>query len=35
MPFMEEYLELLEIVDGRLSSFTYTVEKEINKIINK
>ena len=34
-PFIEEYLELLEIVDGKLSSFTYAVEKEINKIINK
>jgi cell fate (sporulation/competence/biofilm development) regulator YmcA (YheA/YmcA/DUF963 family) len=34
-PFMEEYLELLEIVDDKLSNFTYAVEKELNKIINK
>ena len=34
-PFIEEYLELLEIVDGKLANFTYAVEKELNKIINK
>ena len=34
-PFVEEYLELLEIVDNKLSLFTFSVENEINKIINK
>jgi len=35
MPFVEEYLELLEIVDDSLNTFSNEIEEELNKLINK
>lgn len=35
LPFVEEYLELVEMVDDYLKEFTSAVEGEINRIINK
>lgn len=34
LPFVEEYLELLEIVNSMLSDMTYLIENKISKIIN-
>lgn len=34
LPFVEEYLELLEIVNNMLNDLTYSIEGKINKLIN-
>lgn len=34
MPFVEEYLELLEIVDAMLQAFALEVEQGINRAVN-
>jgi cell fate (sporulation/competence/biofilm development) regulator YmcA (YheA/YmcA/DUF963 family) len=35
IPFYEEYIELLEIVDNMLVNFTSDIEYELNKKINR
>jgi len=35
LPFVEEYLELLEVVNNMLVDLTKSIENKINKLINK